>query len=346
MSPEQPHPHTHHHHSPASAPPTPERVLDPVCGMKVDPAQARGGQSVYRGTTYSFCNPKCKTKFDADPEHYVKPEPDQSAADMGPSCCHGHGHTSAKPPAPVAASADAGAIYTCPMHPEVRQVGPGTCPECGMALEPEQPTLEETENPELVDMTRRFFLSAALTLPLFLLAMSEMLPGEPLQHALGARLIGWLQLALATPVVLWGGWPFFVRGAQSVRNRRLNMFTLIALGTGAAYLFSLVGQLVPGLLPAAFRGHGGAVPLYFESAGVIVTLVLLGQVLELRAREQTSGALKALLGLAPKTGATAPRVASYAHTDPSRWSLSTRSPGRTCAASHAYAARSSGVTTE
>ncbi|MFO0576989.1 MAG: heavy metal translocating P-type ATPase [Polyangia bacterium] len=300
MSPQQLHEHPHHHAS-TSAPPSPERVLDPVCGMKVDPKQARGGQSVYRGTTYSFCNPKCKTRFDADPERYLHPEPAPRVVDPGPSCCHGHGHGHGHAPAPAPAATDPGAIYTCPMHPEVRQVGPGTCPDCGMALEPEQPSLEETENPELTDMTRRFFGSVALAGPLLLLAMSDMLPGAPVEHALGARLTGWLQLALATPVVLWGGWPFFVRGVQSLRNRRLNMFTLIALGTGAAYLFSLVGQLLPDLLPAAFRGHGGAVPLYFESAAVIVTLVLLGQVLELRARQATSGAIRSLLGLSPKT---------------------------------------------
>ena len=192
-------------------------------------------------------------------------------------------------------------MYTCPMHPEVRQTGPGTCPKCGMALEPEEPSAEAEESPELADMTRRFWLSVVLAVPLLLLAMSDMLPGMQLQHALGSRLLGWIQLALATPVVLWGGWPFFVRGAQSVANRQLNMFTLIALGTGAAYLFSVIAQLVPGALPAAFGGHGAAPPLYFESAGVIVTLVLLGQVLELRARQATSGAIRSLLGLAPKT---------------------------------------------
>jgi Cu+-exporting ATPase len=192
-------------------------------------------------------------------------------------------------------------IYTCPMHPEVRQIGPGSCPICGMALEPEAPTVEETENPELRDMTRRLWSSAVLALPLFLLAMSDMLPGQPVQHALGMTRIGWIQFLLATPVVLWGALPFFVRGAASVVNRRLNMFTLISLGTGAAYLFSVVALLFPRVLPSSFRAHHGAPPLYFESAAVIVALVLLGQVLELRARQATSGAIRALLGLAPKT---------------------------------------------
>lgn len=289
------HPHSHSHPHDHDAPvPSAARVIDPVCGMKVDPTNPRGGQSAYKGTTYSFCNPKCKAKFEADPERYLAPK-----AEPAPHC-----DACAKTPAKAAAALapeNPGAIYTCPMHPEVRQVGPGTCPECGMALEPALPTAEETENPELRDMTRRFWISVVLTVPLFLLAMSDLLPGQPVHHALGARLLGWIQFALATPVVLWGGWPFFVRGVQSIRNRRPNMFTLIALGTGAAFLFSVVAQIVPELLPASFRGHGGAAPLYFESAGVIVTLVLLGQVLELRARQATSGAIRALLGLAPKT---------------------------------------------
>ncbi|HRI52681.1 MAG TPA: copper-translocating P-type ATPase, partial [Pseudomonadota bacterium] len=225
----------------------------------------------------------------------MNPEPSHT------HCHHCAGPSSAKAADPTpSAPAAAGTIYICPMHPEVRQRGPGSCPKCGMALEPEAPSAEAETNPELADLTRRFWLSVALAAPLLLLAMSDMLPGMPVQHALGSRLLGWVQLALATPVVLWGGWPFFVRGAQSVANRHLNMFTLIALGTGAAYLFSVIALLVPGVLQAAFLGHG-APPLYFESAGVIVTLVLLGQVLELRARQATSGAIRSLLGLAPKT---------------------------------------------
>ena len=191
--------------------------------------------------------------------------------------------------------------YTCPMHPEIVREEPGNCPICGMALEPRTVTLEESANPELTDMTRRFWWSAALSLPVFLLAMSEMIPGQPVQHALAPRLINWVQFLLATPVVLWGGWPFFQRGWASVVNRSPNMFTLIAIGTGAAYFFSVFALFFPGVFPASFRGHGGEVAVYFEAAAVITALVLLGQVLELRARSQTSSAIKMLLGLAPKT---------------------------------------------
>ena len=171
--------------------------------------------------------------------------------------------------------------WVCPMHPEIVRPEPGSCPICGMALEPRTVTAEEEVNPELVDMSRRFWISLGLTVPVFALAMSEMLPGQPVQHALPARLLSWLQLALATPVVLWGGWPFFERGWQSVVNRSLNMFSLIALGTGTAYLYSITAALFPGMFPDSFRGHGGAVEVYFEAAAVITTLVLLGQVLEI-----------------------------------------------------------------
>ena len=187
------------------------------------------------------------------------------------------------------------------MHPEIVREEPGNCPICGMALEPRTVTLEEAPNHELTDMTRRFWWSAALSLPVFLLAMSEMIPGQPVQHALSPRLINWLQFLLATPVVLWGGWPFFQRGWASIVNRSPNMFTLIAIGTGAAYFFSVFALFFPGVFPASFRGHGGEVAVYFEAAAVITALVLLGQVLELRARSQTSSAIKMLLGLAPKT---------------------------------------------
>ena len=191
--------------------------------------------------------------------------------------------------------------YVCPMHPEIVRAEPGTCPICGMALEPRTVSLEEEANPELVDMTRRFWISLLLTAPLVLLAMSEMLPGQPVQHALSPRLLTWVQLVCATPVVLWGGWPFFTRGWASLVHRSLNMFTLIAIGTGTAYVYSVIATLVPDLFPASFHMHSGAVAVYFEAAAVITTLVLLGQVLELRARSQTSSAIKALLGLAPKT---------------------------------------------
>jgi len=202
-------------------------------------------------------------------------------------------HQATPPPARLAR------IYTCPMHPEVRQPGPGSCPICGMALEPVSIGAEEGPDPELVDMTRRFWIGLGLTLPLLVFAMGDMLPGEPLRHLLPARVSAWLQLLLATPVVLWAGWPFFVRGWASVVNRSLNMFTLIALGTGMAYVYSVVGTVAPGVFPASFRAHGGEVGLYFEAAAVITVLVLLGQVLELRARSQTSSAIKALLDLAP-----------------------------------------------
>ena len=260
---------------------TTETHIDPVCGMTVQPATAAGKHD-HQGKTYYFCSTHCLHKFSADPESVLNPKPQPSNAQL-------------------AARTDI--EYTCPMDPEVRQLGPGACPKCGMALEPKVFTLEslDEENPELIDMRRRFWISLALTLPVFLLAMSEMIPGQPVQHALGHRLVTWLQFALASPVVLWGGWPFFQRGWASVVNRSPNMFTLIAIGTGAAFGYSIVATLFPGIFPDSFKGHGGQVAVYFEAAAVITTLVLLGQVLELRARSQTSGAIKMLLGLAPKT---------------------------------------------
>jgi Cu+-exporting ATPase len=199
-------------------------------------------------------------------------------------------------PAPVVRT-----TYTCPMHPEIVRDQPGSCPICGMALEPRTVSVEEEVNPELVDMTHRFWISLVFTVPLLGLAMSEMLPGQPVQHAFSVRLLTWIQLVLATPVVLWGGWPFFARAWASLVNRSLNMFTLIAIGTGTAYVYSVIATLVPSIFPDSFRVHGGEVAVYFEAAAVITALVLLGQVLELRARSQTSSAIKALLGLAPKT---------------------------------------------
>src|SRR5512134_514875 len=187
------------------------------------------------------------------------------------------------------------------MHPQIRQEGPGSCPICGMALEPLVAAEEEGPDPELVDMTRRFWISLVLTLPLLVGVMGDMIPGEPIRHLIPPRALAWGQLVLATPVVLWGGWPFFVRGFTSIVNLSLNMFTLIALGVGVAYVYSVVGAVAPGLFPASFRTHGGEVGLYFEAAAVITVLVLLGQVLELRARSQTSSAIRALLGLAPRT---------------------------------------------
>jgi Cu+-exporting ATPase len=252
-------------------------MQDPVCGMQVTP-ESKGGTSQWQGESYAFCSEKCRVKFVADPESYLNPEAlnDEEAA------------------------ASAEAIYTCPMHPEVEQRGPGSCPLCGMALEPKEVTAEAEDDSEQRDMTRRFWVSLVLTGPVVILAMGPLF-GLPLERLAAPRTLGWAELLLATPVVLWGGWPFFVRGWQSLVSRHLNMFTLIGLGTGVAYGYSLIASLFPDLFPAAFRGSDGEVAVYFEAAAVIVTLVLLGQVLELRARSQTGAAIRALLGLAPKT---------------------------------------------
>ncbi len=255
---------------------------DPVCGMDVDPATAAGSLD-HDGRTHHFCSLHCLEKFRADPARYAD-----------------DAHRTAAGGARPVPGAEA-AVYTCPMHPEVQKIGPGNCPICGMALEPLVISGEEGANPELADMTRRFRASLVLTAPLLLLAMGEMFLGRSPLPALSGRVILWIQLLLATPVVLWGGKPFFERGWASVRSRNLNMFTLIALGTGVAYVYSVFATIFPWLLPMSVRGHGGAVPVYFEAAAVITTLVLLGQVLELRARSQTSSAIRALLGLAPKT---------------------------------------------
>ena len=252
----------------------PGTVKDPVCGMDVDPAKTAHHVD-HASHVYHFCSAGCRTKFIAEPGKYLHPA------------------------APLRAEAvAAGTIYTCPMHPQIRQPAPGSCPICGMALEPETPSAETGPNPELVDFTRRFWIGLVLTVPVFLLEMGGHLTG--MMHLVGGPSVGnWIQLALATPVVLWAGWPFFVRGWQSLVNRSLNMFTLIALGTGVAWVFSVVATLAPGIFPAAFRAPDGSVAVYFEAAAVIVVLVLLGQVLELRAREQTGGAIRALLDLAP-----------------------------------------------
>ena len=256
-----------------------ETQTDPVCGMQVNPAAAAGSHE-YNGATYYFCSTNCLNKFKANPVAFLPSSPPQQ---------------SLKP------QVSAGAKYTCPMHPEIVRDEPGNCPICGMALEPRTVTLDEAPNPEQTDMTRRFWWSVALSLPVFLLTMSEMIPGQPLQHALSPRVINWVQFLLATPVVLWGGWPFFQRGWASIVNRSPNMFTLVAIGTGAAYFFSVFALLFSGVFPASFRGHSGEVAGYFEAAAVITALVLLGQVLELQARSRTSSAIKMLLGLAPKT---------------------------------------------
>ena len=260
-------------------------AVDPVCGMKVDKSAAKH-KLHYEGSDYFFCGRSCVDKFTANPQKYL-------AASHTPGHAHSH---HADPPA----VARPDAIYTCPMHPEVRQIGPGTCPKCGMALEPESADASTDENPELAEMSRRFWVSAALTVPLFLLAMSRMFFAEQFHNLLPARTFAFIEFALTTPVVLWGGWPFFVRMWQSIIHRYPNMFTLIGIGTGTAYIYSAIAALFPDMFPESFRAHG-EVGLYFESAAVIVTLVLLGQVLELRARGRTGAAIRALLGLAAKT---------------------------------------------
>jgi Cu+-exporting ATPase len=266
-------------------------AVDPVCGMTVDPDAAAGSEE-YHGRTYYFCSTHCLHKFREDPERYLNTtaEPPQA---------HPIG-IQGTAPAPAAVAFEK-TEYTCPMHPEIIRDGPGSCPICGMALEPRTVTLGEEENPELVDMTRRFWVGVVLTIPLLLIAMSDLVPGNPLERIVSMRVLGWIQFALATPVVLWGGWPFFVRGWQSIVNRSLNMFTLIGLGVSVAYVFSVIAKLFPEIFPVSFRDPMGNVPVYFEAAAAITTLVLLGQVLELRARSQTGAAIKALLGLAPKT---------------------------------------------
>jgi Cu+-exporting ATPase len=290
-------------------------MKDPVCGMQVDPAKA-AGSSQYQGQTYYFCSKGCLAKFQSSPETYLSLgiaatqththvhgdtreytcPMDPEVRQIGPGACPKCGMALE----PVSAAPLTKTEWTCPMHPEIVRDGPGSCPICGMALEPRVVTLDE-QNPELDDMTRRFRWSLVLTTPILAFMVSEFLPGQPLQHALPPAAMTWSQFLLATPVVLWGGWPFFVRGWASVVNRHLNMFTLIALGVGAAYAFSVVATLAPGLFPESFRTHGDQIGVYFEPAAVIVVLVLLGQVLELRARSRTSSAIKKLLGLTPTT---------------------------------------------
>ncbi|MEZ5852027.1 MAG: heavy metal translocating P-type ATPase [Hyphomicrobiaceae bacterium] len=248
-------------------------VKDPVCGMTVDPHTAKH-RHTHDGHPFYFCSARCREKFIADPAAYLA------------------GKDKAPEPVPP------GTIYTCPMHPEIRQEGPGSCPLCGMALEPEMVTADSGPNPELVDFKRRLWIGGALALPVFLLEMGGHLTG--LRHSVSQQTSNWIQLVLATPVVLWAGWPFFERGWASLRTRNLNMFTLIAIGTGVAWAYSIIATLFPSVFPAAMRTADGAVPVYFEAAAVITVLVLVGQVLELRAREQTSGAIKALLDLSPK----------------------------------------------
>src|SRR5216684_966113 len=310
---------------------------DPVCGMTVDPATAKASVE-HAGTTYYFCCDGCAQKFRAAPDLYLKPKPASPMMVMlaapKPSAATSALPTSAavstsdiksaapayvcpmcpevgqskpgpcpscgmalEPDTPVALTKTE---YTCPMHPEIVRDQPGHCPICGMALEPRTVTATQEENPELRDMTRRFWVSAILTVPLLGIAMADMLPGMSVQHALPGGWLSWIELLLASPVVLWGGWPFFQRGWASVVNRSTNMFTLIAMGTGVAYLYSVVATLFPSIFPPSFREMSGRPAIYFEAAAAIVTLVLLGQVLELRARSRTGAAIRALLDLAPK----------------------------------------------
>ena len=294
-------------------------VKDPVCGMDVDQSIAKQ-KLVHAGETYYFCSAGCAEKFRAHPEKYVQQMPDrviaaeklvaQPAKDnrkyvcpmcpevskTGPGACPKCG-MALEPDAPLTSKIE----YTCPMHPEIVRPGPGSCPICGMALESRTVTVQEEENPELHDMRRRFWFSLVLTLPLVAIDMLDMLPGMPAQHLLPGASLSWLELLLATPVVLWGGWPFFQRGWASLVNRSTNMFTLIAMGTAVSYVYSFVGAIFPQLFPPALHTMNGRPPLYFEAAAAITTLVLLGQVLELRARNQTSDAIRGLLDLSPKT---------------------------------------------
>ena len=266
--------HTHHHHRHAPHDAVTAPAIDPVCGMTVNPATSKH-RFEHAGQVFHFCSARCREKFSADPGVYLRPKQ-----------------------ADAARVAPAGVIYTCPMHPEIRQTGSGSCPICGMALEPLVATADDGPDHELIDMTRRLWIGVALTVPVVALGMGGGVPW--LMTLVPARLSGWVQLLFASPVVLWAGLPFFQRGWASVVNRSLNMFSLIALGTGVAYVYSLVATLAPGAFPAAFRSMDGAVAVYFEAAAMITVLVLVGQVLELRARARTGGAIRALLDLAPK----------------------------------------------
>ena len=290
---------------------------DPVCGMTVDPQRA-AAKAEHAGNAYYFCCKSCAENFRSEPEKYLHaktpismPLPGQitQLSGIGPTTTIAPvplpspsvSSNSGSATRPLTASAVQSAAYICPMDPEVQQDHPGACPKCGMALEPSIAAAEEHENPDLGNMRRRLWVGAVLTVPVLAAAMSDILPGAPLERFIAPRTLTWIELALATPVVLWGGWPFFVRGWQSIVNRSLNMFTLVGLGVAVAYFYSVVAVLVPKIFPSSFRDAGGQIPVYFEAASVITTLVLLGQVLELKARNQTGAAIRALLGLVPKT---------------------------------------------
>ena len=308
----------------------PVHAIDPVCGMKVDPARPRGGSFDHKSQTYYFCSSGCRTKFAEDPDGWLARGPKSMPAQQplpltlrGPASGSGPSKPEGpyvQPGAAYVQPATPEAIeWTCPMHPEVIRNGPGDCPICGMALEPKTITAAEVENPELADMTRRFWVAAALSAPLVVLAMAGMSMAW-----IGHGIRGWLELALATPVCLWAGWPLLVRGARSIQSRNLNMFTLIGLGVAVAYAFSVIAILAPGLFPSAFRDEMGTPPVYFEAAAVIVTLVLLGQVLELRARARTGQAIRKLLDLAP---AVARRLTGQDQTQDEEVPLSEVVPG-------------------
>ncbi len=289
-----------------------EKERDPVCGMMIE-RQDAVSQQKYEGNTYYFCNRRCATKFANNPQSYLRPamKPAAPASEYVPYVCPMHSEVREMGPGScpkcgmalepeVRVAPSTRTQYTCPMHPQIVRDEPGNCPICGMALEPMTVTVNEA-NPELDSMTRRFWIGAALTLPLLVIMVSDFLPAHPIQGLLKGPLLGWFELAIASPVVLWGGWPFFQRGWASIVSRNLNMFTLISIGAGSAYIYSVVAVFMPQLFPASFRDMSGHLGLYFEAAAVITVLVLLGQMLELKARSQTSSAIKALLGLAPKT---------------------------------------------
>lgn len=302
-----------HHHNEGNG-----TVKDPVCLMNVNP-QETNLVYAYKGEKYYFCGPKCKDNFETNPGKYLNQDSNEDTQakeeekkgdviytcpmhpeieENRPGACPKCGMGLEPKDLPIASTK---MEYTCPMHPEILQGTPGICPKCGMALEPITVELEEEENPELIDMTRRFRIGLIFALPVFLIAMSEMIPSQPVQKIFSHKFLSWLQFVLATPVVLWCGFPFFQRAYLSIKNWNLNMFTLVGLGTGAAFIYSAIAALFPEIFPHSFQRSDGSIALYFEAAAVITVLVLLGQVLELKARSQTSGAIKALLGLAPKT---------------------------------------------
>ncbi len=310
------HKQTGHAAHPRDFPPS-EPSRDPVCAMSVDPASSSLTESS-GGRDYYFCSQHCLGKFRSEPGRYVVQPPALSRAiasgsastaaeytcpmhpeilQQGPGSCPKCGMALE----PTTSSSARRMEYVCSMHPDIVRSEPGSCPICGMALEPKVVSADEEQNPELAGMTRRFWISLVLTIPVVIAAMGEMIPGQPVQQLASKGTWTWIELLLGSPVILWGGWPFIVRGWQSVVNRSLNMFTLIGVGVSVAYMYSLIATLAPGVFPATFRDHGGNVAVYYEAVAVIVTLVLLGQVLELRARSQTGAAIKALLGLAPKT---------------------------------------------